>query len=436
MSTPVRWQDEHRVATGRLAIVLGPLLALTALTAILAGAAGFLGWYQSEMLTIAAGVSALMLALCIVLLFRSGVERRNTRQMLESIEARMGGIVESAMDAIVAVDDSQRIVLFNGAAENVFGYRREDVVGEPLDILIPARFHPAHRGHIENFGKTGTTSRRMGEQMVLWGLRASGEEFPIEASIAQHNEGAHRLHTVILRDVTARVQAEEALKRSREELRELAAAAHSVREQEKSRIARELHDELAQALTALKIDVNWVRERLPDADPQVAGKLASMQGLLDSTVAATRRISSDLRPLMLDDLGLVPAAEWLVQSFTQRTGITCELAVGSADLDLQDPHATAVYRILQESLTNVARHADASQVEITIEKDPQAIVLTVSDNGRGFALETPRKPGSFGLLGLRERAHLLGGTATIDSMPGKGTRIEVHIPVEKETSES
>lgn len=424
--------EAHADASGRLSVIIGPLLALTSLTAILAAAAGFLGWYQGEMLTIAAGVCAVMLALCMGLLFRSIIERRNTRRMLESVEARMGGIVESAMDAIVAVDGTQRIVLFNAAAEHVFGYRRADVIGKQLDMLIPARFHSAHRGHIERFGATGTTSRRMGEQMVLWGLRAGGEEFPIEASIAQHSEGEHRIHTVILRDVTSRVQADEALRRSREELRELAAAAHSVREQEKSRIARELHDELAQALTALKIDVNWVRERLPDADPQVAGKLASMQGLLDSTVAATRRISSDLRPLMLDDLGLVPAAEWLVQNFTQRTGISCELAIGSADLDLQDPFATAIYRILQESLTNVARHASASQVEITIEKDTQSIVLTVSDNGRGFVPGNPRKPGSFGLLGLRERAHLLGGSVSIDSAPDKGTRVEVHIPITEE----
>jgi PAS domain S-box-containing protein len=436
MNGAERWHEAHGAASGRLAVVLGPLLALTALTAILAGAAGFLGWYEGEMLTIAAGVCAFMLALCMALLFRSGIERRNTRQMLESVEARMGGIVESAMDAIVAVDDSQSIVLFNAAAENVFGYRRTEVIGHKLDMLIPARFHKAHKQHIERFGATGTTSRRMGEQMVLWGLRASGEEFPIEASIAQHSEGDRRIHTVILRDVTARVQADEALQRSREELRELAAAAHSVREQEKSRIARELHDELAQALTALKIDVNWVRERLPEADPQVAGKLASMQGLLDSTVAATRRISSDLRPLMLDDLGLVPAAEWLVQNFTQRTGISCELAIGSADLDLQDPFATAVYRILQESLTNVARHAAASQVEITIEKDAQSIVLTVTDNGRGFTPGNPRKPGSFGLLGLRERAHLLGGSVHIDSVPGRGTRIEVRIPITEEKSAS
>lgn len=426
------WHGGHGIPDGRLFIIFGPLLVLGALTAFIAVGAGLFGWYQAEMLTIATATCGVLLAASVVLLYRGMSERRATRQMLQDVEARVGGIVESAMDAIIAVDENQQIVLFNAAAESVFGHRRDDVLGKSLDLLLPARFRAAHRGHIEQFGRTGSTSRRMGEQMVLWGLRKNAEEFPIEASISLHREGERSIHTVILRDVTLRKRADEALRRSREELRELAAAAHSVREQEKSRIARELHDELAQALTALKIDVNWVRERLPDPDPLVAGKLASMQGLLDGTVAATRRISADLRPLMLDDLGLVPAVEWLVQSFSQRTGMACELAIGSDDLQLQDPYATAVFRILQESLTNAAKHARATQVEITIEKDDGAIALTVEDNGRGFDPADPRKPGSYGLLGVRERAYLLGGEFNIDSKPGGGTRVEVRIPIREE----
>ncbi len=429
-------QSEHSAPNGRLFIIFGPLLVLGALTAFIAVGAGLFGWYQGEMLTIATAMCGILLAVSVILLYRGMSQRNVARQMLQSAEARVGGIVESAMDAIIAVDENQKIVLFNAAAEKVFGHRRDDAQGQSLDMLLPARFRASHRGHIENFGRAGTTSRRMGEQLILWGKRQNGEEFPIEASISLHREGEHRIHTVILRDITSRIRADEALRCSREELRELAAAAHSVREQEKSRIARELHDELAQALTALKIDVNWVREKLPDADPLVAGKLASMQGLLDGTVAATRRISADLRPLMLDDLGLVPAAEWLAQNFSQRTGIACELAVGSDDLQLQDPYATAVFRILQESLTNVAKHAQATQVQITIDKDNDTITLTVEDNGRGFSPSDPRKPGSYGLLGLRERAYLLGGAFDIESKPGGGTRIEVRIPIQQEQLQS
>jgi signal transduction histidine kinase len=264
-------------------------------------------------------------------------------------------------------------------------------------------------------------------------LRANGEEFPLEASISQHKEGDRRLFTVILRDVTERVRAEEALRRSKEELRELALASDSVREQEKSRIARELHDELAQSLTALKMDVAWLRGHVPAGDAAVSGKLDDIEALLDGTVAATRRISADLRPLMLDDLGLVPAVEWLVQKFTERNAIPCELELGAPDLELRDPHASAVFRILQESLTNAARHARASRVKVSIGLSDGAVALRVRDDGRGFSPEDPRKPGSFGLMGLRERAYLLGGEVSIASEPGRGTTVEVRIPLESRT---
>jgi signal transduction histidine kinase len=154
-----------------------------------------------------------------------------------------------------------------------------------------------------------------------------------------------------------------------------------------------------------------------------------MDTLLDATVAATRRISSDLRPMMLDDLGLVPAAEWLAQNFTQRTGIRCHLSIKDPDLELQDPFATALYRVMQESLTNVAKHAQASNVEVALSRNATEVILSVRDDGRGFSSQQPRKPDSYGLLGLRERVHIVGGTVQINSAPGEGTFIEVRIPV-------
>ena len=290
-----------------LFIVFGPVLMLGAFTAFLAILAGLFGWHSNEMFVTAAGIGAAVIVLAIVLLYRQIVERNAADQALHNIEARVGGILDSAMDAIITVDDSQRIVLFNTAAEKVFRRPRSAVLGQPLDMLVPERFRRDHGKHIERFGKTGVSSRRMGDHSVVTGIRSDGGEFPAEASISQIRENGTRFYTVILRDVTERVHTVEALRRSREELRELAAVAHSVREQEKSRIARELHDELAQALTALKMDLTWMKGRLPAGQEALAEKLIKMQSMLDSTVAATRRISADLRPLMLDDLGLVPA---------------------------------------------------------------------------------------------------------------------------------
>lgn len=420
--------DKARRSSARTLIIVGPLLALGAVGALLAILAANAGWHAGLMQGVAASLGAAITGLAIALLYRQTGQRQAADLALRSAEARVAGVVESAMDAIVTVDENQRIVLFNAAAEEVFRYPRRSVLGQTLEMLMPERLRDSHREHIRRFGTTGVTSRRMGDQTVLVGLRAGGEEFPIEASISQHSEDGRKFFTVILRDVTERIRADAELRRSRDELREFAAAASSVREQEKSRVARELHDELAQALTALKMDVNWLKERLPAGQPALASKLESMQTMLDTTVKATRRISSELRPLMLDDLGLIPAAEWLVNNFTQRTGIQCAFTVDPPDLALQDPHATAIFRILQESLTNVARHAHASRVDITLDGGDGELTLRVRDDGCGFAAGDPRKPNSYGLVGLRERAYLLDGEITVDTAPGKGATIEVRIP--------
>ena len=357
-------------------------------------------------------------------------DRVRAETLLARSEARLRGILDSAMDAIIPADEAQRIVLFNRAAESMFGYTCDEAIGAPLTMIIPERFHQAHERHVQGFGETGTTSRRMGggALRIVTGRRRSGEEFPIDASISQLVEEGKRLYTVILRDITSRVEAEEALRRSKDELQELGAAAHLTREQEKSRIARELHDELGQLLTMLQMDVAWCKEKKPADNAAFAAKLDRMESLLKSTIAATRRIASDLRPLMLDDLGLVPSLEWLVENFSQRTQIPCELSVAGGDLALTTPQATAIFRIVQESLTNIAKHAQAKHADITIERDDKALVVRVEDDGVGFAMHAPRKPQSFGLFGLRERASLIGAEVAITSAPGQGTSVEVRLP--------
>ncbi|MDQ6881398.1 MAG: PAS domain-containing sensor histidine kinase, partial [Pseudomonadota bacterium] len=254
-----------------------------------------------------------------------------------------------------------------------------------------------------------------------YGLRANGEEFPMDASISQLETADGKLFTVILRDVTERVRAQE-------ERSAFAAAASAIREEEKSRVARELHDELAQSLTALKMDANWVRDNFVSAPELAQQKLADMLGLLDGAVASTRRIAADLRPLLLDDLGLAPAIEWLAGTFSQRHGVPCRLLMDD-EMELQEPYATAVFRIVQESLVNVAKHARATEVGVTVERRPHEIVLSVQDDGCGFDATAHHLLGSLGLMGLRERAQLLKGTVAISSSPGQGTRIDVWIPL-------
>jgi len=348
---------------------------------------------------------------------------------LDASQARLAAIVDSAMDAIITVDESQQIVLFNRAAEQVFRCTRREAIGASLDRFIPARFRGAHRGHIEGFGRTGVTSRRMGDITTLWALRpGSGEEFPIEASISQAAQEGRRFYTVILRDITLRKRAEDALKESQRELRELSARVLEAREEEKAHIARELHDELGQLLTALKMDLGWVRERLP-AGVEMASRVNEMGVLLDRTVSATRRISADLRPLMLDDLGLADAAAWLVDDFAKRSGVTCKVDIAEELPDLSKAVATAVYRAVQESLTNIARHAGARSAWVVLAVEDDALYVEVEDDGRGIAPEDLAKARSVGLKGMRERIAFLGGTLEIARAPRGGTRLRLRVPL-------
>ena len=347
-------------------------------------------------------------------------------------QARLDAIVDSAMDAIIAVDATQSVVLFNRAAEQTFGVRREEALGAPLDRFLPQRYRGAHRGHIEQFGHTGITSRRMGDTTTLWALRADGTEFPIEASISQAGDPGQHFYTVILRDVTRRKIAQDALQQQQQELRRLSAQVLEAREEEKTRIARELHDELGQLLTALKMDLAWLRERLPPGDADAAQRAEQMGRVLDQTVGSTRRISSDLRPLMLDDLGLAEAANWLVGDFARRSGVQCEMRMtGDGELEGADKSvATAIYRALQESLTNIARHAGARQAWVSVGAENGEIWFEVEDDGRGIEPADLAKARSLGLKGMRERVTYLGGSIEVVRAPRGGTRVHGRLPAQ------
>jgi len=351
-------------------------------------------------------------------------------------EARMMAIFHSSGEAIISLDEQQRIVMFNPAAERVFRCSAMDAIGAPIDRFIPARFRAMHRKHVERFGETGVTQRKMGrQQRVLVGLRADGEEFPIEASIAQVNDGQGRLYTVMLRDITERVQAEDALRASQQELRELSANLQNVREDEKTRIARELHDDLGQQLTALKMDLSSVEHSLaeePSAPPLVLSQLSGMRRLIDSTVGSVRRIAADLRPVMLDDLGLLPAIDWLLNDYMTRYGIEIERRIEPGDASFSRNGATTVFRIIQEALTNVAKHAEASRVSVTLVRDDDQCLLRIADNGKGASdAQTTEGHGekSFGLLGIRERVHILGGSVSIETAYKRGFTLTVRVPL-------
>ncbi|MBX3369884.1 MAG: sensor histidine kinase, partial [Nitrospira sp.] len=232
-----------------------------------------------------------------------------------------------------------------------------------------------------------------------------------------------------------RKRAEAQLQDSLRRLRKLSGRMEGIREEERGRIARELHDELGVGLTCLKIDLSrlggLLGERLVSGDrAKVDEKIRGMKEQVDSTITSVQRIVAELRPGVLDDLGLVAAIEWQCRDFQRRTGITCHCVVSHEDLRVDPEQATAVFRICQEALTNVTRHAQATDVHVRLEEQNVGLLLQVRDNGRGIPQDRLADARSFGLLGMRERAGLLGGDVQIETLEGNGTTITLQLPRE------
>jgi len=235
-------------------------------------------------------------------------------------------------------------------------------------------------------------------------------------------------------NITERKRAEIALRDSREELRALTARIQVAREEERTRVAREIHDVLAQEITGIKMDLAWLRRRLaePVSTSQrkiLLKKIGTMMRLTDQASKSAQKIATDLRPVVLDSLGFCAAMVWVAADFQKRTEISCEAKVTNQDLALERDHSTALYRILQESLTNIVRHAAATRVEIGLGQEAGDLVLTIRDNGRGIRAEQLKHPQSLGLLGMSERAILLGGRCTIRPLAGGGTLVEARLPL-------
>ena len=344
------------------------------------------------------------------------VERRRA-------EEKFRGVLESAPEAIMIIDERREIVLVNSQTEVLFGYRREELLGHSVEMLLPERFHDAHveqsSGYLAN-----PRRRPMGSGRGLFALCKDGRELPVEISLSPFGSGDELRVICSISDISERVRVEQELIDSRARLRELAAHHDAVREKERKRIAREIHDELGSLLTALKMDISLLRMNA-DQGVDIRERIEPMRELVEQTIHMVRHVATQLRPTALN-LGIVPALEWLLEDFGRRTGIACVFDA-DGEIEMDDAQATAIFRIVQESLTNVARHAAASEVTVCLAHVTDGIRLAVRDNGRGFDPATAGRD-SFGLLGIRERALLLGATTAIDSAPGAGTMVSMAIP--------
>ena len=273
---------------------------------------------------------------------------------------------------------------------------------------------------------TGT----LGEEVVIEMLKSGATDYVLKTRLSRLVPAVQRA----MREAGERAErrrAQERLKKSHEQLRALSVYLQHVREDERIRISRQVHDELGQALTGLKMDLYWLASRLPKQLRAVRDKTKTMSAHIDSTIQTVRRISTELRPGILDDLGLVAALEWQAAEFQKRNGIKCEVVSEVAEPILEEELNTAFFRIFQESLTNVLRHANATRIDVRIWEESGNLLMEIRDNGRGISESDWTNTRSIGVLGMRERASLLGGELTITGAPDQGTTVRVRIPREQ-----
>jgi two-component system sensor histidine kinase UhpB len=360
------------------------------------------------------------------------LSKHKVESRLRNVDRWFAAAIKSISDAVITTDSSGLVTFVNPVAEALTGHAMSQAIGRPLHRVF--QIADAHdRSLPRAIGKSQADGDGPFETLLI---AASGCQVPIEGSSAPIKDDADRTIGRILafRDISERRRAERELNESREHLRALAGHLQLAGESERRHIAREIHDEFGQLLTGLRMDLIWLEKRLGQNEdaptrPGLRKRLAGALELVDGMVRQVRRISSELRPGVLDDLGLVAAMEWQAREWQQRTGIPCQFKPSHEQLCIPPEPSTALFRIFQEALTNVARHAHATNVQVELTADDESIRLVVSDNGRGLTVSPARPERSFGLLGMKERAALLGGRLDVEGHAGAGTRVSAEIPI-------
>lgn len=359
----------------------------------------------------------------ITLITRDITERKNVEAEVVREKTLSESLINSLPGVFYLYDESGTFLRWNKNFEIVTGY-----TGEELKFMHPLNFFEGHNKTLLKERIKEVFEKGESEVEALFKNR-QGVEVPYYFNgLAITYENKRCLIGVGI-DITARKEAEEKILQSQIELRQLSAHLQTVREEERGNIAREIHDELGQQLTGLKMDTAWLNKKLTEADKTVHEKLEGMLALIDETVKTVRRISSELRPGILDDMGLIAALEWQSGEFEKRSGIVCSFNTDVEELELSSNLATGIFRVYQETLTNVSRHAQATEVNATLAVAGNIVVLVIADNGKGFDTTVARNKKNLGLVGMKERAIMLGGTLSIESETGKGTKVVLRIPL-------
>lgn len=353
------------------------------------------------------------------------------RRQASEVMRRQADIINQIQETVISIDLDGYVMSWNRGAEKMLGYSVEEALGKHIsfiypeedreilerEVIGPAKAKGTHQVEVRRRTKSGAL------RFAQLSLTVLKDETDSPIGIIGYSM-----------DITDRKRGQEALLNSRNQLAALAVRLESVREEERTRIALEIHDVLGQALTGLKLDVAWAHKRItesiqPAQHAAVLARLASALELLDTTIQSVRDIATILRPGVLDELGLEAAVEWQAREFHHRTGIACDTTIRPRNMALSPEQSTALFRILQEILTNVARHAQATNVHIRLEQSGEHVSLQVGDDGRGISGVEQFGPKAFGLLGMRLRAEQQGGEFDIQGTSGSGTTVTVRIPL-------
>jgi PAS domain S-box-containing protein len=343
---------------------------------------------------------------------------------LEGADHGFRVFLEDMGEGAVTLTQGGLILYANRRFSEIVGTPIEQVIGSAIFRFLSPSDGEVLRGSLS--GAIGTGARREAS------FETPSGRVPAIFSLSALPESDPPLLCMVVTDITDRKREEEKLKRSREQLRNFSGSLQSLLEDERMRISREIHDELGQSLTAVKLDLSLIRRKiLSDGLAEESGKIHEVELAVSRIIRTVRKIATDLRPGILDELGVVAAIEWVAKDFQSRTGIRCDVAGRGADRIADPVLSTAIFRIVQETLTNVLRYAAASRVKVGLEKKGDTLIVEVRDNGIGIVAGKIFDSKSLGLIGIRERVLLLGGETFISGKPGEGTLVRVILPMER-----
>ncbi|MDB5199314.1 MAG: domain S-box-containing protein [Chitinophagaceae bacterium] len=364
----------------------------------------------------------------ILSLVHNVTERKKAEEQKEFEQRDKEALINTTDDMIWSVSRDLKIIAVNKA------YIREiktltGITAKPGDnVLMPDVVPGDIVAFWEEAYNTALSGKTFKKDTFIPAFNKSGERWRETSYNPIYKDEIVVAVACYSRDITERKKAEKTLNQSYEEIRRLTEHLHNIREEERTHIAREIHDELGSQLTVLKMDVSWLKKRLSDAGETIKQKIKGLIDMLDATVKSVRRISSELRPSLLDDIGLVAAMEWHLKEFEKRSGITIIFNESVNGLKVPDSIKNGLFRIFQESLTNVAKHSDAGNVKVELLQKNDELILSIEDNGKGFDKQKVREMKTLGILGMKERAMMMNGSYEIKSVTGKGTTVTVVLP--------